>query len=70
MNADNIQLASDHDIRFIECKFTVEGKTGNGGDFEKNIGGNMSDRRITFEGYATPELYATLAAAIEKVVGE
>ena len=56
------------EARFIECKFTVEAKTGNGGDFEKNIGGSMENKRITFEGYADQNLYATLAAAITKVV--
>ena len=61
MNSEHIQLATDTEFKFIECKFTVESKIG--------IGGNMSNKRITFEGYATQGLYETLSAAIEKVVG-
>ena len=68
MNIENVQLEPGSEIRFIECKFTVENKTGNGGDFERNTGGSMNDRRITFEGYVTSELYATLANSITKVL--
>lgn len=39
-----------------ECKFAVE-RTG-------NMGGAHEQRRVTFEGYATPELYAALTEAI------
>lgn len=44
-----------------ECKFTVEG-TG-------NIGGMHEQRRVTFEGYATHELYAAIIEAIRRTVG-
>ena len=56
------------EIKFIECKFTVENNEGLGGDFEKNIGGSQKRRRIAFEGYATAELYAALIEAVQKVV--
>lgn len=44
-----------------ECKFTVEG-TGNIADAHER-------RRVTFEGYATPELYAAVIDAIRRTVG-
>ena len=46
----------------IECKFTVES---NG-----TLGEAISRKRITFEGYATDELYETLMNAVTKVVSE
>lgn len=51
----------------IECKFTVESKHGNGGDWEKNIGGAMDNKRITFEGYATSELYNAVMDAVRNI---
>ena len=54
-------------IRFIECKVTVENREGIGGDFERNFGGTQKERRVTFDGYATPELYAAITKAIEEV---
>lgn len=69
MNADNIVLG-DSEIKFIECKFTVESDEGLGGDFERNIGGSRKRTRITFDGYCTKGLYDELTKAIGKVVGE
>jgi hypothetical protein len=51
-----------------ECKFTVESRGGVGGDFQRNIGGATSEKRVTFDGYASPELYAALIDAIGKAV--
>lgn len=69
MNADNIVLG-DCELKFIECKFTVENDEGLGGDFESNTGGSRKRTRITFDGYCTKELYDELAKAIGKVVCE
>lgn len=44
-----------------ECKFTVE---------DTGTAGAMSEhRRVEFEGYATPELYAALTEAIKRASG-
>jgi len=51
-----------------ECKFTVESRGGVGGDFQRNIGGMQGEKRVTFDGYASPELYAALIDAMGKVV--
>ena len=58
-------------VRLIayECKFTVESREGTGGDFERNVGGSRKEQRVTFEGYASPEMCDALIAAIGKVVG-
>lgn len=53
---------------YIECKFTVENDEGDGGDWEKNTGGKRRRRRVTFEGYATNELYTALMDATRGVV--
>ena len=53
---------------FVECKFTVECNEGQGGDFEKNIGGVQRRTRISFDGYATDELYRAVMDAVGKVV--
>lgn len=53
---------------FIECKFTVESRNGQGGDWEKNIGGKTSDKRISFEGCATSDLYSAIVDAVRKMV--
>ena len=71
MNMDNIVLPTDEpSIKplYVECKFTVESRQGRGGDFERNVGGNMTDKRITFEGFATNELYSAVMAAIADVL--
>lgn len=52
----------------VECKFTVECREGLGGDWAKNTGGATSEKRITFDGYATDTLYATLAESIKEVL--
>jgi len=52
-----------------ECKFTVEGTGNVGGDWEHNRGGAHEQKRVTFEGYATNELYAAVIDAIRKTVG-
>ena len=44
-----------------ECKFTVESRGG--------VSGATGEKRVTFSGYASPELYAALVDAMEKVVG-
>lgn len=56
------------DFRFIECKFTVESRNGVGGDWERNVGGAQTEKRVTFDGCATNELYAALIDAIGEVV--
>lgn len=56
------------EYRFVECKFTVQSREGLGGDWERNTGGATKEKRITFEGYATPELYASVMDAVKKVV--
>lgn len=70
---DMITLATDEPTilpMYVECKFTVENDEGNGGDFEKNTGGSRRRRRVTFEGYATDELYAALTDAVREVVDD
>ena len=56
------------EYRFVECKFTVESREGLGGDWERNTGGATKEKRIAFEGYATPELYASVMDAVKKVL--
>lgn len=48
-------------------KFTIENRGYVGGDWERNIGGMKSDRRITFEGEATHEICAALIDAIGRI---
>lgn len=50
-----------------ECKFTVETSENLGGEVLTNIGGTGRDKRVTFEGYASPGLYEALADAIVEV---
>ena len=52
-----------------ECKFTVEGTGNAGGDWEHNIGGMHEQKRVTFEGYASAELYAAVIDAIRQTAG-
>lgn len=52
-----------------ECKFTVESTGNMGGDWERNIGGMHEQKRVTFDGYASQELYAAIIDAIGKTVG-
>jgi hypothetical protein len=56
------------EFRFIECKFTVESSNTVGGDWERNVGGARTEKRVTYDGYATKELYAALIDAIGKTV--
>lgn len=56
------------ELMAFECKFTVESRGGVGGDWERNIGGTQSEKRIHFEGYASPALYDALIGAITEVV--
>ena len=51
----------------VECKFTIESREGLGGDWEKNTGGDTKDKRITFEGYATKELYSAVMDAVRNI---
>ena len=51
-----------------ECKFTIESRGGVGGDYQHNVGGMQGEKRITFDGYASIELYDALIEAIAKVV--
>lgn len=55
-------------LMVYECKFTVESRGGVGGDFQCNIGGTTGEKRVTFDGYASPEMYAALIDAMGKVV--
>lgn len=68
MDVDIPTIDANADIRFIECKFTVESDEALGGDFEKNIGGSRKKTRINFDGVCSKELYIELANAIQKVV--
>ena len=71
MNVDNIILPADEpSIKplYVECKFTIESRQGRGGDWERNTGGNITDKRITFDGYATNELYNAVMAAVADVL--
>lgn len=56
------------EIKFFECKFTVESDSGEGGDWAKNVGGLHERKRISFEGCASKELFAALVDAVGKVV--
>lgn len=68
-------MSSEHDVsqncevgvKYIGCKFTVESREGLGGDWERNTGGATEKKRITFDGYATEELYAALMDAVKEV---
>lgn len=72
MSDDPIITATDAqpEVRLMayECKFTVESSQKSGGDFLTNIGGGNRDKRVTFEGYASPGLYEALADAIGEVL--
>ena len=56
------------EFRFVECKFTIESSNTEGGDLERNVGGARTEKRVTFDGYATSDLYAALVDAIGEVV--
>lgn len=70
--SDPIITATDAqpEVRLMayECKFTVESSEKSGGDFLTNIGGGNREKRVTFEGYASPGLYDALADAIGEVL--
>lgn len=66
-NELNTIEVGEPEYRFIECKFTVESRECLGGDWAKNIGGAKKEKRVTFDGYATNDLYAALIDAIGKV---
>lgn len=51
-----------------ECKFTLESRDGMGGDWERNVGGATGEKRVTFDGFASPELYDALIDVMRKVV--
>lgn len=69
-NELNTIEVGEPEYRLVECKFTVESMEYLGGDWAKNIGGANKEKRVTFDGYATNELYAALIDAIGKVVSE
>ena len=50
-----------------ECKFTVECREGLGGDFQRNVGGQQREKRVTFDGYANPALIDAIISAIGEV---
>lgn len=52
-----------------ECKFTINSRGNTGGDWEHNVGGMHEEKLITFDGYASTELYAALIDAVKKVSG-
>lgn len=54
--------------RPFEGKFTIESRECLGGDWAKNIGGANKEKRVTFDGCMTRELYAAIIDAIAKVV--
>lgn len=56
------------EFRPIEGKFTIESRECLGGDLAKNIGGANKEKRVTFDGCMTGELYAAIIDAIAKVV--
>jgi hypothetical protein len=56
------------EFRNIEGKFTIESRGCLGGDWAKNIGGENKEKRVTFDGCMTGELYAAIIDAIAKVV--
>lgn len=56
------------EFRPIEGKFTIESRECLGGDWAKNIGGANKEKRVTFDGCMTGELYAAIIDAIAKVV--
>lgn len=63
MSDNQILSTSDIEPRIkaltFECKFTVESSEG--------LCGSSESRRVTFEGYASRELYEALIEAIGKV---
>lgn len=65
-----IEVTGEPDFRIIESKLIVESERFSGGDWAKNIGGSRNQKRITFEGYVTPEMYSALIDAITKAVDE
>lgn len=54
----------------VECKFTVEHRESTGGDWERNTGGATSEKRVTFDGYATDALCDALMASIKVVLSD
>jgi hypothetical protein len=48
------------EYQYVECRFNVE-RT-------EQVGNIGESKSVTFEGYVTPELYATIADAIMEVV--
>ena len=56
------------EIRFYECKFSIEHYTGTGNDYERNITGTGDRRRVSFEGYMSPELCEELRRSMAKVM--
>ena len=69
MNDDLVVLDEKPSIEpfMVECSFTLESDDYNGGDFEKNIGGSRSNKRLKFEGYATKELYNAMTDAVRNL---
>lgn len=53
-------LGDDPTIKFVECRVTVES--------EASMGDFTETKRVEFNGYATRELYETIAEAIREVV--
>lgn len=48
-------------------KLTIENRGGIGGDWERNIGGTNSEKRIAYEGPMSKELMSMLVEAIAKL---
>ena len=67
--SEEAQAPSLQDFKAIECKITIESNGAAGGDWKRNTGGLHEMKRISFDGYATRELYAALIDAVGKVVG-
>lgn len=48
-------------------KLTIENRGGIGGDWERNIGGTNSEKRIAYEGPMTDKMLTVLVEAIMKL---
>lgn len=72
MSTETVILPNDSEPTvkpyMVECKFTVEHRESTGGDWERNTGGATSEKRVTFDGYATDALYDALIASIKEVL--
>lgn len=59
MSEVNVVPASESDYKFIECKLTIESS--------RLLGPTKEEKRVTFDGYATLEMYAAIIDTMKKV---